>query len=372
MKTRFSVKCRRAVYCLNRLYRLGVSPEGVECLSGLLLFRVRRRESALVESFLREEGFAFEVGGYRGARHSFRRLLSRPFLLFSALLTVASLIFSSNFIYDYSIYGNRYVNSESIALVLRQNRVSGVTPKSSIDLSRIKRDITAIEGISFASVKVVGTRLEVEVKESLPAVDPDAVEYLPFVASHDAVVTKIVAESGTPRVSVGQVVSAGDLLIEPFYAFTEGGSPAPARGEVWGRVIYQKEVVLPAMTMERVRTGERCRRRVLTLFGKRVGKEPSPPYENYEFTERVVYRGIGVTVTERLYRRVEEQPLCHDFDAEGTGVLQNAARDLLMELPCLTYERSAMRVTQKRVDNMLITVIYYTVEQRIDSLSLVP
>ena len=372
MKTVFRVRTHRVVYLLNRLVRAGVSVDRIERKGDLLTFRTSARERLAVERVLTEGGFDRDLFGFLGARAFFRGLFSRPFLVVSVLVTLVALFFFNGFVYDVSIRGNRFVNTAEIRAVLSENRVDGFTAKGALDLPRIKREIAALDGVSFASVKVVGTRLEVEVKESLPFVTPDVSDYSPISSGYAAVVTRVVAESGTPRVSSGDRVEAGDLLIEPIYAFTEGDAPAPARGEVWGVVTHSLEVVLPAVSVGSVRTGESASRRSVSFFGKSVVDYDPPPYAEYVCEERLLYHGFGVKVTERVYSEIASRTLYHDFDLEARTVLLRAAAELLLSVPCDAAPRGTIRVTQKKLDNILYTVLYYTTEQRIDSLSLVP
>ena len=352
--------------------RAGVSLDNIERDERSLSFTTTVHDGNKAEAILGEEGAQYAVDGFRGGRMLLRRVFSRPFLLVSVILTLVAVLFFDGFVYDVTIRGNRYVNSSEIMSVLKENRVDGFAAKSELDLRRIKREIVALDGISFASVKVVGTRLDVEVKESLPLTLPDPTEYLPILSSCAAVVTRVVAESGTPRVRSGDRVEAGALLIDPVYDFTEGGSPAPARGEVWGVVTHVREVVLPAVSIEPILTGESASFRSVGFFGWDLTEPAASPYDDYVCEERVLYRGFGVTVTETTYRKVERRPLGHDFDLEGEAVVKKAVAELLLSVPCDALSRGGVRVTQKRLDNMLCTVLYYTTEQRIDSLSLVP
>ena len=182
----------------------------------------------------------------------------------------------------------------------------------------------------------------------------------------------MIAQSGTPRVKAGDSVRSGDLLIQPVYAFTEGESPAPAAGEVWGIVTYQREVALASVTVESVLTGEYKKVRQVTLFRKEVGKTPSSPYQTYDREERLLYRGFGLQVKEIVYRKREAQTLYHDFDEEAPALTQKSVQTLLAGVPFIARERGAVTVTQKKVDNILFIVLYYTVEQRIDSLPNAP
>ena len=364
----YEVETRRAVFLLNRLLSANLSADRIERSEERIRFSVERSNALRLEELLEGCGFSFRRLGFLDFRESAKRVFRRPFLVFSVLLTLVGVFFFQSFTYGYSIRGNQYVNGETISAVLRAHGADGFAYKGSLDTEKIKREIAAVEGISFASVKIVGNRLQVSVKEELPREIPSDPTYAPVLSFHDAVVTKVVAESGTPCVKAGDRVQKGATLIDPIYRFAEGESAAPAKGEVWGAVTYKKEVFLPVFQSEKVRVGEVFRTREATLFGKRIGESVLPPFSDYEEESRVLLRGIGVEVTERIFYRLEERTVFHDLEQEGAALMKKALSDLLLSVSFCATERSGVAVTQKKVDNIIISVLYYTVEQRIDLL----
>ena len=368
MKTRFTVFCRRPTFLLNRLLAAGVLLDKVQTSDGSFAFSTSYANALTVKKLFSEQGVRYRTDGYLGVKNALKRLFIRPFLLASSLLAVMGVIVLSNFVYGYSVKGNLFVNTALVEEVLHNNAVDGFTWKGSLNVKNIKRELSALQGVSFASVKLVGSRLQVEIKEELPQDTPDALRFEPVTSLYSAVVTRVVAESGTPQVKAGDKVSPGDVLVAPVYAFTEGEAPAPARAEVWGIVTYEKEVILPSYTVESVLTGETFSARSLSVFGKSVGKEALPPFDAYDLEERAIYRAAGIAVTEKIYRRRVSQTIYHDFDAEAPVLLLSAVRELLLSVSFHARERGGVRAVQKKLDNVLYIVVYYSVEQRIDPL----
>ena len=366
-RVEYTVTTRRSAFLLNRLLSADLLLTDIDRDKEKLCFSLSYEESAKADSILDEYGFEYQKGGYLGAKALALKVLSRPFFLSAMLIAIVLVILSQSFIYSYSVSGNRLVNTSAVEAILRENGAVGIVSKKSLDTVALKRAVSSLDGVSFASVKLEGNRLLVEIKEELPRENPDEVLYSPVTSLSHAVVTRIVAENGTPMVHSGDIVSPGDILISPTYAFTEGEAPAPARGEVWGLMTYEKEVILPLYTIESVKTGETFRARTLSLFGHEIGSPTLPPFEAYDLEERVVYRGIGVTVREKIYYRRAVVTVCHDFDHEISSLTEAALSDLLMTVPFYARERSRVAVTQKKLDNVLYIVLYYTVEQRIDS-----
>ena len=181
--------------------------------------------------------------------------------------------------------------------------------------------------------------------------------------------TKVIAESGTPLVRVGDTVAAGDVLIDAAYAFTEGGAPAAARGEVWASTVYRKEIVLPCFSVQNELTGNVFVSRELTLFGRQVGRVAESPFAIYDEEERVLFDyGSFCKLTEKVYRERRETVLYNDFDLLAPELVERARSELLAEIPFHAYLAGGVLAEEKKLDNVLYVVVYCTVVQRIDSL----
>ncbi|MBP5405509.1 MAG: sporulation protein YqfD [Clostridia bacterium] len=362
----FFLRTKRVPYLLNRAIKAGLSVSAVVLSSDGVALSVSRRQSAALRQILLEEEIDYSERG----QNPFRALLARPVLLASLALTMAAIFLFGSFVYGVEITGNHYVNTSSIRAVLTENKVDGFVYKGAIDLEKIRGEIVALDGISFASVSVKGNRLYVDVKEEILPLSPEEENFAPVLAERAGVVTKIVAESGTPLVTVGDVVKEGDVLIAPVYTFTEGEAPAPAKGEVYALTVYTKEIVLPLFTLQNERTGAKTSFREIELFGRKISKESPSPYPSYDVTEKVILDCGFVRITEKTYFEKCEVTVCHDFDLEAPALIEKARAELLAEVPFHAYATGSVVAEQKKLDNMLYIVLYYTVAQRIDSLFL--
>lgn len=362
----FFLRTKRVPYLLNRAMKAGISVSEVTLSSDGVSFRTSRRQSAELRRILLQEEIAYQESG----ENALRALLRRPVLLASLALTMAAIFVFGSFVYGVEITGNHYVNTASIRAVLAENKVDGFVYKGEIDLEKIRGEIVALEGISFASVSVKGNRLYVNVKEEIASLSPEEESFTPVLAGKAGVITKIVAESGTPLVSIGDAVKEGDVLIAPVYAFAEGEAPAPAKGEVYASTVYVKEIVLPLFSMQNERTGGETSFREISLFGRKISGETASPYPSFDFAEKVVFDCGFVCVTEKTYFEKSEITVCHDFDLEAPALIEKARAALLAEVPFHAYASGSVLAEQKKLDNMLYVVLYYTVVQRIDSLFL--
>ena len=191
MRVKYFVRSVRPALPINRLLAAGVLLSKVNRGEKELSFFVPFKQSKQVDAILERSGAAYRKKGYSGMKAMLRKALSRPFLLVSVLIAITLVIVAENFVYGYTIVGNRLVNTFRVEDVLREQGAIGITYKGRIDTAALKKSIAAIEGVSFASVKVQGNRLLVEIKEELPREYPDEAVFSPVTSLYSAVVTRV-------------------------------------------------------------------------------------------------------------------------------------------------------------------------------------
>ncbi len=369
-RTRYAVPTKRAAYLMRKAVKAGVTIYDVTLGENKTAFSVERGGERALEAILTAERIERNRVRERTGKRILSFLKARPVFAAATVLSVMAFSFFQCFVYRTEISGNRFVNTKTIAAVLEAHKIDGFTFKGQVDVPSIRSDVSALDGVSFASVRIKGNRLLVEIKEELPSSDTEKESFEPVRARLSAVITKIVAESGTPFVKIGDKVKKGDVLIAPVYTFTEGEGLAPAKGEVYGVTTYKKEIVLPEISVQNERTGIKQAVRSLFVFGKEIGEEKAPPFSSYDLSEKVVFEALGgsVRVVERTYYERRDAVVFHDFDLELPALIEKETQNLLSSVPFYAVTTGGVTVEQKKMDNILYIVLYYTVEQRLDSL----
>ena len=369
-RARFAVPTARAAFLIRKAGKEGVTVYDVRIGEKRTSFSVAKVDERALDRILTAEG----LRGKRLRERAGKRILSfvkaRPLLVIASVVALCSVAFFQSFVYRAEIRGNTFVNTKTIAAVLKAHKIDGFTFKGKVDVPSIRKDVASIEGISFASVRVKGNKLFVDVKEELPPSEADEVSFDPIVSKVSAVITKIVAESGTPRVKIGDRVSAGDVLIDPVYSFTEGEAAAPAKGEVYGMTTYERRIALPEISVQNELTGKKKSFRRILLFGREWGKAEEPPFASFDLSERIVFSSVGnaLRVVERTYFERKDVTVYHDFGIEVPARIEKERQAILSSVPFYASAVGGVTVEQKKMDNILYIVLYYTVVQRLDSL----
>ena len=253
---------------LDRCVREGVilhdaaAPDELTCL-----FTVSRPNLPKVRRLAERLGCRCEILSRRGAPELLRRA-RRSRLLAAALLAAAAVLAASSlFVWDVRVTEND--SQVSAARILRVLDSQGISPGSfwpSFRTERIRtRALLELPELSFLSVNVRGGRAEVEARAAVPApeiFDPSAPGEV--TARRAGIVESILVLAGEPRVSRGQAVTEGQLLIA-----SEPTSPR-ALGEIRAYTYYELTACAPLEEYAADPTGPKHVRFALALGGKRI------------------------------------------------------------------------------------------------------
>ena len=152
-------------------------------------------------------GIPFFLHRYRARKLFAAGILVCVFLLWSC----------SKYVWKIEVNGTSQLSQDMILSWLEQNETSFGTKKTQIDCAAIEAALRSdFDVIAWTSVKLEGTKLTVDIQESLPE---DEVKTLPeegawdLVSSEDATIASIYTRQGTPQVEKGSAVSKGAILI---------------------------------------------------------------------------------------------------------------------------------------------------------------
>lgn len=185
-------------------YIFCISVKGIKSLKPIL------KKTRTTFEILERHGMPFYLQRYRK-----RKLFAVGILVCSILLYTMSL-----FIWKIEVDGNLHRTDDSIIQFLEENHVYHGMRKSKIDCEAIEEMLrTGYDDIIWASVKVEGTMLVIDIQENLStnqqAEEKQVDDGMPvdIVADKEAVIYSILARKGLPQVEKGAEVHTGDMLV---------------------------------------------------------------------------------------------------------------------------------------------------------------
>ena len=145
----------------------------------------------------------------------FRYKKRRMFFLFSILFLFFAIIFST-YIFRINITGNERISDEEILKVLKKADVYVGKNRLFVDERKAGNMLrTEIYDIAWVGVEVKGTKVNVKIVEKT-LIEDEENENLQgdLIASKSGIITKIIAENGTPRLRTGSYIEKGMVAVE--------------------------------------------------------------------------------------------------------------------------------------------------------------
>ena len=146
------------------------------------------------------------------------KLLKRKVFVAGLFLTIGFWTLSSTYIWDIDLDGNYQITEDVFDDFLREHEVIVGMRKNDLDIETLEKEIRrAFPQITWASAKLNGTRLRIDIKENdAPIIveKPDVSEGMDIVSEYDGTVAALIVRSGVPKVAIGDTVEKGAVLVE--------------------------------------------------------------------------------------------------------------------------------------------------------------
>lgn len=254
------VKTRNMDRFLTNLYKLNIDIINVNVVSFKeVIVEVYERELNKIKkiSILNK----IEVIDYKGKIRGKKKILFNKTLLFSLFIGFIILFILSNIIFNIEIMHTSGEVRKYIKEELRENGIKELQFKKSFNkLLEIKNKILQNnkEQLEWLEIDRIGTKyvIKLELRKINNIIND--YKYQDIVATHDAVIKKIIAKSGVKVKEVNEYVKKGDTVISgSIYLNEELKKNTKALGEIYGEVWYKISVEYPIINVDRLETGNK-------------------------------------------------------------------------------------------------------------------
>ncbi|MCH5163662.1 MAG: sporulation protein YqfD [Clostridiales bacterium] len=237
----------------------------------LMTFCISGKDRAKVTALMDSQGFSYAVVNEESFFKSIKNVLPRLGLVAGLLVMIILSVIASNYLWKIEISGNDRVDELTIIRTLGQSGVY-VGQRKSFDNKQVEEALMALEDISAVSAQIVGTTLKVDIVESALISPPKQTGDI--ISLYDAEITRIIVNSGSAKVKIGDRIPIGATLIEGVEYNTEGNPilDVLAQGSVYGKVNFTYSETT-SLCGGYIRTGNVTSNTILKLFGLSIGKE---------------------------------------------------------------------------------------------------
>ena len=146
------------------------------------------------------------------------KLLKRKVFVAGLFLAVAFWLWSSRYIWSIELSGNYQITRDVFDSFLKDHSVVIGMNKDDLDIEELEKELRRqFPQITWASAELTGTKLVVDIKENdAPIIieEPKTTEGTDLVSEYSGVVVSMIVRSGVPKVSIGDTVEEGTILVE--------------------------------------------------------------------------------------------------------------------------------------------------------------
>ncbi|WP_168119301.1 sporulation protein YqfD [Paenibacillus sp. HB172176] len=302
---------------------------------GLLQFELSLNDFFRMRPYLRETGCRMHVTQRRGMPFSLARAEKRIWFVGGIALFFAIIFMLSSIVWSVDVEGNVKLTREQVLQAAKQEGIYPMQWSFRLkDADVMSRNlVNALPGTTWIGVEKKGTKVRIQVVEmSLPD-EKELQSPRNLVASEDAVVTQIIAETGKPLVKKNARVKKGQTLISGIIGSESNSRALVAEGTVRGLVWYEFKVEVPLTQQIKVYTGEQKKSWHLVLGSRALkvsgfGKSSYESSETIQELQKLSWRGFTLPIG-RLKETVKESEMqdrqISGEEAKNIGLLQARA-----------------------------------------------
>lgn len=253
----FTIEGLNVERLIRRLGEEGVRLSAISRKGRRLSARAAEDELPRIQQLAEQGGWRFQRGRRMGVGRLAEGLLRRWLLALLSLLGCAAIAAATQLLWRVELV-DAGIYEVDLRQHLRQLDVRPLRWRAAIDPAALRDALEwRYPDVAWIECSWRGMTLQIRVVEGVPPGETITVSGAGDVlALRDGVVDRVVTLAGTPQVQPGDVVRAGDVLIQGQERTSDGGLRAvSARGKVFARVWDQAEVRLSMLENATVYTG---------------------------------------------------------------------------------------------------------------------
>ena len=251
--------------------------------------------------------------------------------------------------------------------IRKQLNSIGIRPgisKQSIDVKEIEKQLENISSeILWLRVRIEGSTLKVVVEEKINPPQEQEYEYGNLVATMEGEIKRVYTFAGRAKVKSGQLVKAGDVVIEGIDGIEGGEYILPPRGIVIANTFYEKSMNIKVNGTTLESSGERDSDIYISIFGKKIYlKKAIKDFEHYdkiELSGKIFNKVLYYERVEKDINLSEDDAIESAIDGLEKSLLNDLSRDAKVVDKLVDKE-------MKDKENLLVKVVF-VVEQNIVS-----
>ena len=283
--------------------------------------------------------YNIKIVRYYGKLRIIKRIKKDIFILSSLLISLLLIYTLSNVIFKVEVI---HSNKNIIKLVTKELEDNGIKKykfvKNYQEIEKIKNKILEENKDTLEWLEIIreGTKYTIRVEERIINNKPKDNKIYNIVASKNAVIKNIYAESGEKVRSINTYVKKGDIIISSDITLPNNEKiPKTASGKVQGEVWYNINIEYPYQYHEIKYTGNKKKVLVLNLLNKRISFFDFHKYKTFNRNIKYIFNN-NITPISLTYEDEYETNIInevYDYNTAREKAITKAKEKILEKYP---------------------------------------
>lgn len=283
--------------------------------------------------------YNIKIVRYYGKLRIIKRIKKDIFILSSLLISLLLIYTLSNVIFKVEVI---HSNKNIIKLVTKELEDNGIKKykfvKNYQEIEKIKNKILEENKDTLEWLEIIreGTKYTIRVEERIINNKPKDNKIYNIVASKNAVIKNIYAESGEKIRSINTYVKKGDIIISSDITLPNNEKISKtASGKVQGEVWYNINIEYPYQYHEMKYTGNKKKVLVLNLLNKRISFFDFHKYKTFNRNIKYIFNN-NITPISLIYEDEYETNIInevYDYNTAREKAITKAKEKILEKYP---------------------------------------
>ena len=146
------------------------------------------------------------------------KMLRRKVFIAGLILAVFFWIWSSRYVWNIELNGNYQITRDVFDSFLEERSIVIGMNQDELDIRELEKEIRRqFPQVTWASARLTGTKLIIDIKENDAPIITEihkTTEGTDLISEYGGVVVSMIVRSGVPKVSIGDTIEAGTILVE--------------------------------------------------------------------------------------------------------------------------------------------------------------
>lgn len=303
-----------------------------------------------------------KVIGSTGILFFIGKLKSKLFLAIGGGIFIALLLYFSTYVWSIEITTKKNVSPYELRQQLYEIGIKPGISKNKIDVKDVEKKLENVNSdVLWLRARIEGSTLKIFIEEKVNPPEVKEEKQGNLVAKMDGEVSRVYAFSGRSAVHVGDMVKAGDIVIEGINGKEEDPYEVVPEGVVMANTFYEKSMTTKVEGTELKRSGEKDSDIYVEVFGKKIYlKKAIKDFEEYDKIEE-----SGKIIKKANYFEKREFPVTYTKEEAIDSAVNELEESLYNNLTREAKVVDRIISTKDSSDGNIIVNVVFVVEQNI-------